>query len=171
MAVLGALFFQKQALDFQKQALFFQKQALDFQKQALDFQKQAFGCVYCRALQKDIDCIHLDMEGCLGSNHVEGQGSYEIFPADADCRLCVICRTCHGYEGVPFLPASSCRLLAYIHVTSCRGTSEKNPMVGKLWVMVAAMVLFFYAQVMPGCGACGCVSSPLPTMPWLGCRR
>ena len=32
----------------------------------------AFGCVYCRALQKDIDCIHLDMEGCLGSNHVEG---------------------------------------------------------------------------------------------------
>ena len=62
----------------------------------------AFGCVYCGALQKDIDCIHLDMEGCLGSNHVEGQGSYEILPADADCRLCVICRTCHGSEGVPF---------------------------------------------------------------------
>lgn len=28
--------------------------------------------VYCRALQKDIDCIHLDLEGCLGRNHVEG---------------------------------------------------------------------------------------------------
>ncbi len=32
------------------------------------------------------------------------------------------------------------------HVTSCRGTSEKNPMVGKLWMMGAAMVLFFYGQ-------------------------
>ncbi len=32
------------------------------------------------------------------------------------------------------------------HVTSCTGTSEKNPMVGKLWLMVAAMVIFFCAQ-------------------------
>ena len=32
------------------------------------------------------------------------------------------------------------------HVTSCRGASEKNLMVGKLWMTVAAMVLFFYAQ-------------------------
>ena len=31
-------------------------------------------------------------------------------------------------------------------VTSCKGTSEKNPMVGKMWVMGAAMVLFFYGQ-------------------------
>ena len=31
-------------------------------------------------------------------------------------------------------------------VTSCKGTSEKSPMVGKMWVMVAAMVLFFYGQ-------------------------
>jgi hypothetical protein len=31
-------------------------------------------------------------------------------PVDADCHLCVICRTCHGYEGVPFClhrPAST----------------------------------------------------------------
>lgn len=32
------------------------------------------------------------------------------------------------------------------HLTSCRGASEKNLMVGKLWMTVAAMVLFFYAQ-------------------------
>ena len=31
--------------------------------------------IYCRTLQEDIDCIHLDLEGCLGGNHVEGQGS------------------------------------------------------------------------------------------------
>ena len=31
-------------------------------------------------------------------------------------------------------------------VTSCKGTSEKNPIVVKLWMVVAAMVLFFYAQ-------------------------
>ena len=52
--------------------------------------------------RKTLTASNLDMEGCIGSNHVEGQGSYEILPADADCRLCVICRTCHGYEGVPF---------------------------------------------------------------------
>lgn len=43
------------------------------------------------------------------------------------------------------LPTLSLYLIAR-HMTFCRGTSEKNPMVGKLWVMVAAMVLFFYAQ-------------------------
>ena len=32
------------------------------------------------------------------------------------------------------------------YVTSCKGTSEKDPMVGKLWLMVAAMVIFFCAQ-------------------------
>lgn len=32
------------------------------------------------------------------------------------------------------------------HITSCRGTSDKNLMVGKLWMTVVAMVLFFYAQ-------------------------
>lgn len=31
-------------------------------------------------------------------------------------------------------------------VISCRDTSENNPFVGKLWVMVTAMVLSFYAQ-------------------------
>ena len=31
------------------------------------------------------------------------------------------------------------------HVTSCRGTSKGNPLAGKLWLMVAAMALFFYA--------------------------
>ena len=32
------------------------------------------------------------------------------------------------------------------YVTSCKGTLEKDPMVGKLWLMVAAMVIFFCAQ-------------------------
>ena len=32
------------------------------------------------------------------------------------------------------------------HVTSCRGASEKKLMVGKLWMMGAAMVLFFNCQ-------------------------
>ena len=36
------------------------------------------------------------------------------------------------------------------HVTSCRGKSEENPIIGKLWLMVAAMVLFFYAQSFAG---------------------
>lgn len=43
------------------------------------------------------------------------------------------------------LPSLSLYLIAR-YVNSFCGTSEKNPMVGKLWVMVAAMVLFFYAQ-------------------------
>lgn len=43
------------------------------------------------------------------------------------------------------LPLLSLYLIA-VHVTSCRGTSENNTMVSKLWVMVVAMVLFFYAQ-------------------------
>lgn len=43
------------------------------------------------------------------------------------------------------LPALSLYLIAR-YVNSFSGTSEKNPVVGKLWVMVAAMVLFFYAQ-------------------------
>ena len=32
------------------------------------------------------------------------------------------------------------------HVTSCKGTSEKNPIVGKIWLMVVAMMLFYFAQ-------------------------
>ena len=43
------------------------------------------------------------------------------------------------------LPALSLYLIAR-YVNSSSGTLEKNPVVGKLWVMVAAMVLFFYAQ-------------------------
>lgn len=43
------------------------------------------------------------------------------------------------------LPSLSLYLIAR-HVTSCRDISEKNLVVGKLWVMVVAMVLFFYAQ-------------------------
>ena len=43
------------------------------------------------------------------------------------------------------LPPLSLYLIA-IYVNSFSGTSENNPMVGKLWVMVAAMALFFYAQ-------------------------
>lgn len=35
----------------------------------------AVGCIYCWTLQEDIDCIHLDLEGCFGSNPLEGQGS------------------------------------------------------------------------------------------------
>ena len=41
-------------------------------------------------------------------------------------------------------PLSFCLIAR--HVTSCKGTSEKNWMVGKLWLMVSAMVLFFCAQ-------------------------
>ena len=43
------------------------------------------------------------------------------------------------------LPSLSLYLIVR-YVTSCKYTSEKNPIVGKLWMMVAAMVLFFYAQ-------------------------
>lgn len=43
------------------------------------------------------------------------------------------------------LPPLSLYLTAR-YVKSYNGTSEKNPVVGKLWMMVAAMVLFFYAQ-------------------------
>ena len=43
------------------------------------------------------------------------------------------------------LPSLSLYLIAR-YVNSFCGTSEKNPVVGKLWMMVAAMVLFFYAQ-------------------------
>lgn len=43
------------------------------------------------------------------------------------------------------LPPLSLYLIA-IYVNSFSGTSENNPMVGKLWVMVAAIALFFYAQ-------------------------
>lgn len=41
-------------------------------------------------------------------------------------------------------PLSFCLIAR--HVTSCKGTSEKNWMVGKMWLMVSAMVLFFCAQ-------------------------
>lgn len=41
-------------------------------------------------------------------------------------------------------PLSFCLIAR--HVTYCKNTSEKMPMVGKLWLMVAAMVLFFCAQ-------------------------
>ena len=58
--------------------------------------------IYCWTLKKNIEVVHLDLEGCFGGNHVEGQGSQEILPVDADCHLCVICRACHGYEDVPF---------------------------------------------------------------------
>lgn len=43
------------------------------------------------------------------------------------------------------LPPLSLYLIAR-YMTSCKDTTEKNPVVGKLWMMVAAMVLFFYAQ-------------------------
>lgn len=43
------------------------------------------------------------------------------------------------------LPSLSLYLIAR-HTAFCKGTSEKGPMVGKLWLMVAAMVLFFCAQ-------------------------
>ena len=43
------------------------------------------------------------------------------------------------------LPTLSLYLIAR-YVNSFSGTSEKNPDVGKLWMTLAAMVLFFYAQ-------------------------
>lgn len=43
------------------------------------------------------------------------------------------------------LPPLSLYLMAR-HVTSYKCASEDNPVVGKLWLMVAAMVVFFYAQ-------------------------
>ena len=50
-----------------------------------------------------------------------------------------------GKPVVGVLPPLSLYLINR-HVTSYRGASEKNLMVGKLWMTVAAMVLFFYAQ-------------------------
>ena len=107
------------------------------------------GCIYCWTLQENIEVIHFDMERCFGSNPMERQWGKKILPTDADCCLCVICGACHGYENVPFClhrPAAFSLYLIARHVTSCRGTLENNPIVGKLWVMVVAMVLFFCAQ-------------------------
>ena len=43
------------------------------------------------------------------------------------------------------IPSLSFYLIAK-HATVYRGTSRENPLIGKLWMMVVAMVLFYFAQ-------------------------
>lgn len=75
------------------------------------------------------------------------------------CQLMLIA-VCALYAGLA-MDMRMCRFVCIVlpplslylinrHVTSCRGASEKNLMVGKLWMMGAAMVLFFYAQRFAG---------------------
>ena len=43
------------------------------------------------------------------------------------------------------IPSLSFYLIAE-HVTVCKGASGENPLIGKLWLMVMAMLLFYFAQ-------------------------
>lgn len=47
------------------------------------------------------------------------------------------------------------------HTTSCRGVSEEYPVVGKLWLMVVAMVLFVNAQCYAGMWRIGMLATSL----------
>ena len=106
-------------------------------------------CIYCWTWQKNIEVVCLDLEGCLGAIMWKDKGA-KIY-----CQLMLIA-VCALYAGLA-MDMRMCRFACIVlpplslylinrHVTSCRGTSEKNPMVGKLWMMWAAMVLFFYGQ-------------------------
>ena len=106
-------------------------------------------CIYCRTLQKDIEVVHLDLEGCLGAIMWKNKGAKKY-------NQLLLIAICALYAGLA-MDMRMCRFACIVlppfslylinrDVTSCKGTSEKNPMVGKMWVIVAAMVLFFYAQ-------------------------
>ena len=105
--------------------------------------------IYCWTWQKNIEVVHLDLEGCLGAIMWKDKGAKKY----SQLLLIAICAL---YAGLA-MDMRVCRFACFVlpslslylinrHVSSCRGTSEKNPMVGKMWVIVAAMVLFFYAQ-------------------------
>lgn len=106
-------------------------------------------CIYCRTLQKDIEVVHLDLEGCLGAIMWKDKGAKKY----SQLLLIAICALYAGLAmdmrmcrfACIILPPLSLYLINRL-VTSCRGASEKKLMVGKLWMMGAAMVLFFNCQ-------------------------
>ena len=74
-------------------------------------------CIYCWTYQENNEVIYLDLEGCFGSDSLEGQRDKGLLPTDVDCHLCVICRACHGHENVSF---RLCRPAASQSISDCQ---------------------------------------------------